>query len=72
MLIPDKLNGEMIREVYDAYKEYNINGGGKSLSIRKFSEKIRNEFALTTEKVRTMQDDGKPTYRMKFAKVFGT
>ena len=72
LLIPDKLNGEMIRDVYDAYKEYNINGGGKSLSIRKFSEKIRNEFALTTEKVRTMQDDGKPTYRMKFAKVFGT
>lgn len=71
LLIPDKLNGVMIREIYDAYKDYNINGGGKSLSIRKFSEKIRNEFSLTTEKVRTMQEDGKPTYRMKFAKPFG-
>lgn len=66
--IPDKLDGKMSRDLYNDYVEYCRNGGGRALSIRKFNEKIRNEFSLATEKVRVMQDDGKPTYRMKFMK----
>lgn len=62
------LNGAMIGDLYDSYKLYCANGGGKPLSIRKFSEKIRNEFSLKTEKVRTVQPNGQPTYRMKFVK----
>lgn len=65
-VIPAQLDGYMVGDLYNDYKDFCYNGGGRPLSIRKFSEKIRNEYNLNTVKIHTYQEDGKPTYRMRF------
>ena len=64
--VPKLLDGVMAQDIYESYKNYCTNGGGKPLSIRKFSEKIRNEFAMDTSKERAYSEDGKPTHRLVF------
>ena len=68
-IVSDKLDGWMVKDLYADYKQYVDQTGGKPLSTRKFSEKIRNEFRMETEKVRGFQDNGAPTNRMMFIKA---
>lgn len=68
MVVSEKLNGLFISDIYDEYKIYISNSGGKPLSRRKMSEKIRNEFGLRGETVRMTLPDGKATNRVKFIK----
>lgn len=63
--VAEGLNGVLVSVVYDSYKNYCMDKGSKVLSVRKFSEKIRNEFPLTTEKVKVVIED-KAQYRMRF------
>ena len=55
-----------VRDLYDAYKVYTTDTGGKPLSQRRFAEKIRNEFRLVTEKTRSVQTNGRPTNVTRF------
>lgn len=66
--LPAMLDGIMAQEIYESYKNYCTNGGGKPLSIRKFTEKVRNEFAMDTSKERVISEEGKPTHRLVFKK----
>lgn len=68
-IVSDKLDGCMVKDLYADYREYVDQTGGKPLSTRKFSEKIRNEFRMETEKVRGFQENGAPTNRMRFIKA---
>ena len=67
-VIADKFHLEYAGELYEEYKAYVLQSGGRPVSIRKFTEKVRNEFTLDTEKVRTVQFNGNPTYRVRFVK----
>lgn len=65
--IPDKLDGKIAKEVWHAYDEYSIKSGGRGLGYKKFTEKVRNEYAMKTVTIRTVQDNtGKPTNLLKF------
>lgn len=66
--VPDLLDGVVAQDMYESYRNYCTNGGGKALSIRKFTEKVRNEFAMETAKERRYSDEGKPTHRLVFKK----
>lgn len=55
------LDGMEIRELYEIYKDHILQTGGKPLSMRKMSERIRNEYRLGTSKTRGMQANGRPT-----------
>lgn len=48
--ITEKIDGQILPEIYSVYENYTTNAGGKPLSKRKFSEKLRNEFGLTMVK----------------------
>ena len=43
------------------YTDFVSETGGKPLSQRKFSERIRNEYRMTTDRVRGIQENGRPT-----------
>lgn len=66
--VPNLLDGVQAQEIYESYKNYCTNGGGKPLSIRKFTEKVRNEFAMDTAKIRVVSEYDKPTHRLVFKK----
>lgn len=68
MLISDKLDGKFVREIYQDYCDYCSQGGGKAMSQRKMTEKIRNEYSLNTVTVFTHNEQGKGTYWVKFEK----
>lgn len=68
-VVVDKLNGVWVGDIYEEYKNYVLKSGGRPLSSRKFSEKIRNEFDMDADKVRTYQSNGNPTYRIRFVKA---
>ena len=68
-MIAEKLDGMFMRDLYEEFKLYNAGGGGMAMSDRKFSEKIRNEYPVKMEYVRTLQDNGKPTNVAKFMKI---
>lgn len=69
LVIADKLDGIYLTEVYDDYRTFTSDGGGKAFSKRKFLERIRNEFRVEIEKVRATREDGKPTNLMVFKKI---
>lgn len=48
--IAEKMDDQILPEIYSVYENYTKNSGGKPLSKRKFSEKLRNEFGLMTVK----------------------
>lgn len=60
-LVAKFLDGRFIRDVYDEYSMFTVDSGGRPMSMRKFSERIRNEFRLTSETIRGTQPNGKPT-----------
>lgn len=68
-VIRERLEGAYLSEIYDDYRTFTADGGGKAFSKRKFLEKLRNEFGLETEKVRQMKGDGKPTNLTVFKKT---
>ena len=65
-VICDRIEGSYLSEIYDDYRAMTMDGGGKAFSKRKFLEKLRNEFGLEIEKVRSTKEDGKPTNLMVF------
>lgn len=64
--LPAKLDGWLVSDLYNEYKDSCIRGGGKPMSSRKFSEKIRNEFSVNTVATHTYKADGSPTTKMQF------
>ncbi|MBQ1293245.1 MAG: hypothetical protein IIY21_04360 [Clostridiales bacterium] len=66
--LSNKLDGMMLCDIYDDYKEYCATNGAGEMGSKKIAEKIRNEFAIKTENVRTIQPNGRPTYKVKFVK----
>ena len=48
--IAEKVDGAIVSEFYDYYKEYILKCGGKPLSKNKMLEKLRNEFGIETER----------------------
>ena len=69
LIIADKLEGEYLTSIYDDYRSYTADGGGKAFSKRKFLERIRNEISVDIEWVRVTKDDGKPTNLRVFKKI---
>lgn len=69
VIVTDKLHGEYLNSIYDEYRAFTADGGGKAFSKRKFSEKVRNEYQVETVKVRGQQENGKPTNMMMFVKT---
>lgn len=67
--VPDLLDGQVVRDLYLEYKQYVQDTGGSPLSQRRFSEKIRNEYGMQTEKSRLTQLNGRPTNLVVFRKV---
>ena len=67
--LTEELDGVMVDEIYRDYQEYVRDGGGKPLSRRGLSEKLRNEYRLESKKIRVMQDNGRPTNRIKLVKI---
>lgn len=65
--LPSKINGWMVADLYNDYREYCRSSGGREMSSKKFSEKIRNEFSLTTVTVHTYKSDGSPTTARQFS-----
>lgn len=59
--IRKSLDGVIIRDLYQMYTDFVTETGGKPLSQRKFSERIRNEYRLSTDRVRGIQENGRPT-----------
>lgn len=56
-----------VRDAYASYQSFVLQTGGKPWSMRRFSERIRNEFRLTTYKTRGVQEDGRPTTVARFS-----
>ena len=67
--LTEELDGVMVDEIYRDYQEYVRDGGGKPLSRRGLSEKLRNEYRLESKKIRVMQDNGRPTNRIRLVKI---
>ncbi len=67
--ICDTLNGKGISDIYDLYRIFINESGGKPLSRRKMSEKIRNEFSLKNEKKAIQNDEGRMTHKSFFRKT---
>lgn len=60
-VIPTKVDGWMVADLYSKYREYCREAGGKEMGQKRFSEKIRNEFSMITTTVHTTKYDGSPT-----------
>lgn len=70
LIIAENLDGNYLNAIYDDYRSYTADGGGKAFSKRKFSEKVRNEYKVDVVKVRGKQgENGKPTNVMMFVKT---
>lgn len=69
LIVRDKLEGEYLNGIYDEYRSFTSDGGGKAFSKRKFAEKVRNEYQIETVKTRGVQENGKPTNVMMFVKT---
>lgn len=69
LVLADKLEGEYLTSVYDDYRSYTADGGGKAFSKRKFLERIRNEISVDIEWIRATKEDGKPTNLRVFKKI---
>ena len=69
LIVGDKLDGEYLGQIYDDYRSYTADGGGKAFSKRKFLERIRNELLVDVEWVRVTKDNGKPTNLRVFKKI---
>lgn len=67
--LTEALDHVMVDEIYRDYQDYVREGGGKPLSRRALSEKLRNEYRLESKKVRTIQDNGNPTNRIMLVKI---
>ncbi len=65
-VIPTKIDGWLVSELYNKYREYCRDAGGKEMGSKKFSEKIRNEFSMITTTVHTTKYDGTPTTARMF------
>lgn len=60
-MVANNLDQHEVRELYAEYRQYVEQTGGRPLSSRKFAERIRNEYRLTTYKTRGLQPNGSPT-----------
>lgn len=67
-LIPSRIDGWLVDDLYTEYSECCKRGGGKPMSSRKFSEKIRNEYIMNTVTVHTYKEDGSPTTKRQYVK----
>ena len=65
-LIPSKLDGWMVGDLYHAYADFTKLGGGKPIGKRKFGEKIRNEYGMNTVSVHAYKNDGSPTCKKQY------
>ncbi len=66
-IIAQFLDEMEVRDAYASYQSYVTETGGKPWSMRRFSERIRNEYRLTTYKTRGVQLDGRPTTVARFS-----
>ena len=66
-VIAQYLDEMEVRDAYASYQSFVSLTGGKPWSMRRFSERIRNEFRLTTYKTRGVQLDGRPTTVARFS-----
>lgn len=55
------IDGEFVGALYESYKDYIKDVGGKPMSQRKFSEKLRNEYNLETVNKYVRKEDGRAT-----------
>lgn len=70
MILHDKIEGMLVRTLYDMYIDFCREKGTKGLSARGFAKRIEDEYALTTERctVRSEAEGGKIEYRLRFVK----
>ena len=70
VVLHDKIEGTLVRTLYDQYKAFCFENGAKMLSARGFAKKIEDEYTLTTERctVRSEAEGGKIEYRLRFVK----
>lgn len=70
-VIPSKIDGWMVSDLYREYREYCREAGGREMGSKKFSEKIRNEYSMITVTVHTYKSDGSPTTARQFSNPKG-
>lgn len=65
--VEQALDGVLVCDVYTHFKEFCLDKGGKPLSVRKFSERICDDYDLTSENVKVVVED-KAQIRKRFVK----
>lgn len=65
--VEEALDGMLVCDVHARFKESCLNKGGKPLSVRKFSQRICDDYDLTTENVKVVIED-KAQIRKRFVK----
>lgn len=70
MVLHDKIEGTLVRTLYDQYRMFCMEKDARILSVRKFSEKVKSEYVLDTERCTTRSeiDGGKVEYQLRFVK----
>lgn len=63
------LDGVMVDDIFQDYQFYVREGGGKPLSRRGLSERLRNEYNLTSKRIRAVQTNGAPTNRIMLVRI---
>lgn len=69
-ILHDKIDGMLVKTLYEEYKKFCYGKGVKILSVRKFSEKVKSEYVLDAERCTTRSeiDGGKVEYQLRFVK----
>lgn len=70
MVLHDKIEGTLVRTLYDQYRMFCMEKDARILSVRKFSEKVKSEYVLDAERCTTRSeiDGGKVEYQLRFVK----
>ena len=69
-ILHDKIDGMLVKTLYEEYRKFCDGKGVKTLSVRKFSEKVKSEYVLDAERCTTRSeiDGGKVEYQLRFIK----
>lgn len=69
-ILHDKIEGMLVKTLYEEYRKFCCEKGVKCLSVRKFTEKVKSEYVLNAERCTTKSeiDGGKVEFQLRFVK----
>lgn len=69
-ILHDKIDGMLVKTLYEEYRKFCDGKGVKALSVRKFSENVKSEYVLDAERCTTRSeiDGGKVEFQLRFIK----